>query len=44
MRPSTRAWLGAGLLTIVLVGLLLALVALGASDLPSASVVSLGFA
>jgi hypothetical protein len=44
VRPSTRAWLGAGILTIVLVGLLLALVALGASDLPSAGVVTFGLA
>jgi hypothetical protein len=43
MRPTAREWLGAGLLTLVLVGLIVALVTAGASGAkPAALVLLLG--
>jgi hypothetical protein len=41
MGPTAREWLGAGLLTLVLVGLVIALVAAGASGAKAAALVLL---
>jgi hypothetical protein len=37
MHPSTRDWLGAGLLAVALVVLILVIVAAGGSSLPAAA-------